>query len=324
MNNPESQFEVPVPPRKRKQGFWHLVKECLQNGGPGYLQFAITNICNAHCDFCGFSVDRFDRKQYKSVSLKEAYDVIDISVKAGALVLENGGETYRAEETCVRIARALGANEAYSFVTPTVVIVSVTDKDRRYHTAVRRITQRTVNLKKIARINSLSRRLASRNRPPVPWMVERSLERIRLSPEHNPLKIIIMAGFSSLFFALMFHGGLIEAGIAFCIGILLRIMLIFLDKFRLNNFIVSVISGGLISVLCEMVLFLGMIPDSVTVMTAVLMQVVPGLAIVNAIRDLIAGDLMAGTARLMEAFMVAAGLSAGSAFGILVFAHAVG
>lgn len=251
-------------------------------------------------------------------------DVIDISVKAGTLVLENGGETYRAEETCVRIARALGANEAYSFVTPTVVIVSVTDKDRRCHTAVRRITQRTVNLKKIARINSLSRRLASRLQQPAPWMVERLLERVRLSPEHNPLKIIIMAGFSSLFFALMFHGGFIEAGIAFCIGILLRIMLIFLDKFRLNNFIVSVISGGLISVLCELVLLFGLIPDSVTVMTAVLMQVVPGLAIVNAIRDLIAGDLMAGTARLMEAFMVAAGLSAGSAFGILVFVHALG
>ena len=250
-------------------------------------------------------------------------DVIDISVKAGALVLENGGETYRAEETCVRIARALGANEAYSFVTPTVVIVSVTDKDRRYHTAVRRITQRTVNLKKIARINSLSRRLASRNRPPVPWMVERSLERIRLSPEHNPLKIIIMAGFSSLFFALMFHGGLIEAGIAFCIGILLRIMLIFLDKFRLNNFIVSVISGGLISVLCELVLLFGLIPDSVTVMTAVLMQVVPGLAIVNAIRDLIAGDLVSGVARATDAFMTAAGLSAGTAAGLLIFSGIV-
>lgn len=64
----------------RKSG-WKLFKEVLDHGGPGYLQFAITNICNAKCDFCGFAVDRFDPKQRRSVTLQEAKDVIDISVR---------------------------------------------------------------------------------------------------------------------------------------------------------------------------------------------------------------------------------------------------
>ena len=58
-----------------------MIGEVLRHGGPGYLQFAITNICNARCDFCGFAVDRFDPKQRRSVTLKEAKDVIDIAVK---------------------------------------------------------------------------------------------------------------------------------------------------------------------------------------------------------------------------------------------------
>jgi MoaA/NifB/PqqE/SkfB family radical SAM enzyme len=58
-----------------------LLGEVLHHGGPGYLQFAITNICNAKCDFCGFAVDRFDPKQRRSVTLQEARDVIDICVK---------------------------------------------------------------------------------------------------------------------------------------------------------------------------------------------------------------------------------------------------
>src|SRR5207244_7102209 len=58
-----------------------LVGEVLEHGGPGYLQFAITNICNAKCDFCGFAVDRFDPKQRRSVTLQEAKDVIDIAVR---------------------------------------------------------------------------------------------------------------------------------------------------------------------------------------------------------------------------------------------------
>jgi MoaA/NifB/PqqE/SkfB family radical SAM enzyme len=67
-----------VPPRTSTL---RLLGQVLDHGGPGYLQFAITNICNAKCDFCGFAVDRFDPKQRRSVTLAEARDVIDICVK---------------------------------------------------------------------------------------------------------------------------------------------------------------------------------------------------------------------------------------------------
>lgn len=67
------------PVKRPRKGAIQLAREVLQHGGPGYLQFAITNICNAKCDFCGFAVDRFDPKQRRSVTLKEARDVIDIA-----------------------------------------------------------------------------------------------------------------------------------------------------------------------------------------------------------------------------------------------------
>src|SRR5687768_16831184 len=67
------------PVAKPKKSAWRLFGQVLEHGGPGYLQFAITNICNARCDFCGFAVDRFDPKQRRSVTLQEARDVIDIS-----------------------------------------------------------------------------------------------------------------------------------------------------------------------------------------------------------------------------------------------------
>jgi len=69
------------PVKGKKKSAWKLLGEVLDHGGPGYLQFAITNICNAKCDFCGFAVDRFDPKQRRSVTLKEAKDVIDIAVR---------------------------------------------------------------------------------------------------------------------------------------------------------------------------------------------------------------------------------------------------
>ena len=76
---PGEDFSRPV--LRPKTSRFKLLREVLQHGGPGYLQFAITNICNAKCDFCGFAVDRFDPKQRRSVTLQEARDVIDICVK---------------------------------------------------------------------------------------------------------------------------------------------------------------------------------------------------------------------------------------------------
>jgi MoaA/NifB/PqqE/SkfB family radical SAM enzyme len=76
---PGVDFSRPV--RRPETSRLKLFREVLQHGGPGYLQFAITNICNAKCDFCGFAVDRFDPKQRRSVTLQEARDVIDICVR---------------------------------------------------------------------------------------------------------------------------------------------------------------------------------------------------------------------------------------------------
>ena len=73
---------LPAVPRGpvviRRKPFLKLAGEILDHGGPGYLQFAITNVCNARCDFCGFARNRFDACQRRSVSLEEARRVIAI------------------------------------------------------------------------------------------------------------------------------------------------------------------------------------------------------------------------------------------------------
>jgi MoaA/NifB/PqqE/SkfB family radical SAM enzyme len=108
--SPARAAELPriTPPKKSA---WRLVKEVLAHGGPGYLQFAITNICNARCDFCGFAVDKFDPKQRRSVTLKEARDVIDIAVRNNiGYLLFVGGEpmVHRDLRAMVRYAAESG------------------------------------------------------------------------------------------------------------------------------------------------------------------------------------------------------------------------
>ena len=81
LESPKPAADLSRPVVKPKQGALKLLGEVLRHGGPGYLQFAITNICNADCGFCGFARSQFDPKKRRSVTLKEAQDVVNIAVK---------------------------------------------------------------------------------------------------------------------------------------------------------------------------------------------------------------------------------------------------
>jgi len=78
---PEAAARMPPGPVViKKKPFLKLVGEILDHGGPGFVQFAITNICNARCEFCGFARDKFDPRLRHSVTLDQARHVIDVCV----------------------------------------------------------------------------------------------------------------------------------------------------------------------------------------------------------------------------------------------------
>ena len=100
----------PLPPRPRP-GFLRLVGDVLDHAGPGYLQFAITNLCNADCDFCGFARSKFDPQARRSVTLDEAREVIDICLRTHiGYLLFVGGEpmVHRDLRAMVRYAAERG------------------------------------------------------------------------------------------------------------------------------------------------------------------------------------------------------------------------
>ena len=246
-------------------------------------------------------------------------DMIDIAIRAGSIVLENGGETYRTEATVNKIARALGAKTVSCFVTPTVIQFSYTDDNDHYHTAIRRIKKRGVNLDKIALIDELTRRIEKKKKTYGPHFIESLLSRIENAPVYKKPFVLAAAALSSFCFAFMFGGILAEASAAFVIGFILRLFLLFSQQKQFGSFSTSLLSGAITAALTEVAFLLGFIPSTEITLISVLMQVVPGIAIVNAIRDIIEGDLVSGAARLLDAFMVAAGLSVGAVSALYLF-----
>lgn len=236
-------------------------------------------------------------------------EILQVAMLAGQMILENGGETYRVEETIWRICKIYGAQQAESFATPTGIMASICHEGKIY-SLTRRVSNRTVNLDKIDKVNDLSRSILSRNLS----VNDLNNELIKISKEDiYPLPVIII--FSALgagSFSVLFGGTFKDVFAAFLIGLIIKTLTIKWTDIGINSFFINSICSGISALLAIILYKLGIASQVNQTIIGAIMLLVPGLAITNAIRDTISGDLLSGVIRAAEAFLVAIAIAVGT------------
>lgn len=235
--------------------------------------------------------------------------VLHVATYAGSLMLQSGGETYRVEDIIKRICMLYGASEADSFVTPTGVMASLTYENQTY-SLIKRITTRTVNLDKIDKINDLSRKITT-NRPSISEL-KKELTAIENGERYSPAVTLIFSALGAGCFSVLFGGNLQDVFSAFLIGIVINLLTTMFNKLEVNPFFVNSIGGGVATLLAYILYQLGIANNIDYTTIGAIMLLVPGLSITNAIRDTLAGDLLAGLTRGAEAFLIAISIAVGS------------
>lgn len=251
---------------------------------------------------------------HEAQSLPDPEEVLLLGADAARIVLESGAETYRAEETAQAVCSALGGVEAECFATPTGVMLSFFGLDGRVRSIVRRVSSRSMNLERIARVNELSRSLYAGGVDFQGAAAELGrIEQLRGYP--RPVSVLAAAAGTG-FFTLLFGGRWNDALVAAALGAVLSRLTRALAKRRISDFFTNIVGGAATALACLLAGRLGLVTNPDTAIIGTIMLLVPGVAITNAIRDTIAGDLVAGVARGAEAFMSAAAISigAGAAF----------
>ena len=234
--------------------------------------------------------------------------------KAGVLLLESGAETYRVEDTMRRLCYHYGAEVVDSYATPTLIIISFSMGDELVHN-VKRTQMRTIDLHKVDQVNHLSR-AAAKQKLTLDELLE-ELNRIEQENTYSPLIKVLASGICTFGFAFFFHGSLQDACVAFVCGCLLQMLLYWLSYLGLDNFFKNVTGGAFVTLFSFFCMKLGLCQSLDTAIISVLMLLVPGLAITNAMRDTVSGDLISGTSRIMEALIIAVAIAVGSG---LIFA----
>lgn len=246
--------------------------------------------------------------------------ILEITVLAGEIMLKNGAETSRVEETMFHIARGLGAAKAESFVIPTGVFLTVTDSGGRTSTIMRRVHDRTINLDRIAKVNELSRRLAEARIGPD--MARAHL--LRIAEERTGFSLLpsmLASGLVGSTAAILLNADILESGAAFATALMVRYIAHVISQLHGVKFTFDFL-GGITAAGVGMTLkFVWPELRSDIVVVGGVMPLVPGVAITNAIRDVIAGDLLSGLSRGLEAALTAVAISMGVVIILAVSAY---
>lgn len=244
--------------------------------------------------------------------------LVETAVLAGEIMLVSGAEIYRVENTIDHILKKAGKVTTEAIVFSTGIFASLNDPAIEAITVARRVTGRSTNLNRVYLVNDVSRRLCEDR-----MTVEEAYRRLKeIQDEVQYGKRVKDTGVLcvAVFFTLLLGGSARDCLAAAVTGISLAVAMEVSVKIRLNDFCANGFCAFLIAIttlLTEWWLLPGIKSD--IIMIGAIMPLLPGVIFTTAIRDTLNGDYSSGTARMMEAVVVALAVAAGVGAGISLF-----
>jgi uncharacterized membrane protein YjjP (DUF1212 family) len=237
------------------------------------------------------------------------HEIGELCLLAGKIMLQSGAETYRVEDTMIRIARSFGIDYPNSYVTPTGIIFSLCGTEQ---TKVVTISRRTTDLYKVIIVNSLSRKISSGE-----ISLDEAYSFLRKIEKGNlnyPLYVqIIAASIVSGFSLIMFNGGWNDFLAAFLAGGAGFSCISYIHRLVDIKFFTDFLAALLVGLLSFFFKYIGFGHDLSNIIVASIMPLVPGLLMTNAVRDLMAGHLVSGLSKGADAALTAFAIGSGIA-----------
>lgn len=238
-------------------------------------------------------------------------DILRLALFIGELMLANGAETYRVEDSIIRICKSRGFNHINVFTALTVIIIS----DDRFDglTFMKTIKNRSINLNKISLLNDFSREFVSNPDLTVESAMTK-LKKIDQVYSYPPYIVNCATGFASASLAFLLGGNDI---VTFFFTFITSILAIFVFNKMMKMSSISTFSSLVASIVIAsagaLLTQLGILDTPKMLIVGSIMPLLPGVSFIKGIRDLISGDLISGVARAFDASMTAIAIASGVA-----------
>ena len=236
-------------------------------------------------------------------------DVLRLATFIGHLMLSNGAETYRVNDTVKRICSSRGFNHINVFVAPNTIIVSYDRFDG--YTFMKVIENRCINLNKIDMLNDFSRKFVNQ----LDMKIDDAINEIKNLDEKSPynrMELNIWTAIGSSSFAALVGG---DNVLTFILTLITSVMaMIIYDKVKkISNIpVFATLVSAIIIGFCGVGLVeLGILNTPKMLIVGSIMPLLPGVPFIKAVRDLVSGELMSGVGRAFEAAIIATAIAVG-------------
>lgn len=242
--------------------------------------------------------------------------LLDCMLEMGDLLLDAGAEISRVEDTLSRMGRAYGALRTDVFVIPSLISISMEFVEGEATTQTRRIhSNGLTDFYRLEKLNALSRSCCAE---PLPTPELRA-QLDHVAAGRKPFAVILGGSVLAAFSFAIFFGGSIWDGLASAVFAVAVVLLQErLGRTELNtvafNLLVSLLIGLGVGAFAAILPVLHM--DKILI--GDIMLLIPGLAMTNAVRNMLVGNTISGAVRLAESLIWAGALAGGFMVALLV------
>ena len=235
--------------------------------------------------------------------------LLNVLIQMGEALQNSGAEIYRVEDTLNRIGYACGAEEMNVFVITSSIVITLKMPGEESLTQTRRLRNSGNNdFVKLEELNELSRQICKSKISLEEFETE--LQKI-VRQKANEKMLLLGNILAAASFCIFYGGNLWDCLIAGLVGAGIWLLEKYMAPICLNQIAyqitASFISGLMICVITKVFPVLHM--DKI--MIGDIMLLIPGLMFTNAIRDVLLGDTISASMRLVEALLLAAALALG-------------
>lgn len=248
----------------------------------------------------------------RPMEYEELRDVISLALWAGQMLLQNGADTARVEETVHRLGTGLGCDWMDVAVFHDAIIAS-TINNFEFRTKVRRAPGRSVNLELIAQVSDLSYAVSAGQMDR--FALRAALRRVdQMPPNYSRLTVTLGVALACAAFSRLFGGDWLVFLFVFAAAALAMGLRQLLHQRYVNLHLITFVTALVAALVASLSRFVVARPAMDIAIAAAVLLLVPGVQLINSAEDLIRGHITTGIARgvlgLLVSLSIALGISA--------------
>lgn len=239
----------------------------------------------------------------------ENASALELSFQMGEVLLKNGAEISRVQETMERVARAYEIDSFDVYVITNAVFATGVEHGVEHAARLKHVPSTTIHFGRISAVNQLSREIAEgKHTVEDAFAILGNVQGLPYSP--LPLAVLACA-VGSACFSYLFGGSWRDALIAFFCGVALELYLYWAGKRGLSKFLTNLSASALVTFCGAVFFLLGLGENMDKIIIGSIIRLVPGVALTTSIRDFFNGDYLSGSIRMLDALLVGGCIAVG-------------